>query len=268
MFFSIDDPNFILKYDILGVCEIWLNKGNENLVVPEYKFSNFQIEVCLTHDNVTNEGILKKINFLYTYKSQNLSKRKSKPKKQSNKWYDFSSYEINRKMKSIAKISQKDPTNMDIRRHNYSNLESNQVWYECSMYCNTQQGFKINGSVTKPFNSYREGKTRMRVKPITIQPYVVDKSCKHIFLKDTHIYCLMYADDIVILSETEEGLKNSLNKLVMHNEKWYFEVNHKKTKTMIFQAQTLKKVNMVINKQPIKDVKQFKYLGNIKYWQF
>ena len=25
------------------------------------------------------------------------------------------------------------------------------------MYCNTQQGFKINGSVTKPFNSYRGG---------------------------------------------------------------------------------------------------------------
>ena len=38
---KIDDPNFIndiLKYDIFGVCETWLNKGNEHLVVPEYKF--------------------------------------------------------------------------------------------------------------------------------------------------------------------------------------------------------------------------------------
>ena len=32
---------------------------------------------------------------------------------------------------------------------------------------------------------------------------------------------------------------------------------------MIFQARTLKKLNMVINNQPIEDVKQFKYLGNI-----
>ena len=38
---KIEDLNFIndiLKYDIFGVCETWLNKGNENLVVPEYKF--------------------------------------------------------------------------------------------------------------------------------------------------------------------------------------------------------------------------------------
>ena len=46
----------------------------------------------------------------------------------------------------------------------------------------------------------------------------------------------MYADDIVIMSETEEGLRNSLNKFVIYNEKWHFEVNHKETKTMIFQA--------------------------------
>ena len=76
-----------------------------------------EIEVRFNHDNVTNEDILKNINFLYTYKSQHFSKRKSKPKKQRNKWYDFSCYEINRKRKSIAKMSQKDPTNMDIGRH-------------------------------------------------------------------------------------------------------------------------------------------------------
>ena len=71
----------------------------------------------------------------------------------------------------------------------------------------------------------------------------------------------MYADDIVIMSETEEGLKNSLNKLVIYYEKWHLEINHKKTKTIIFQARTLKKLNMVINKQPIEDVKPFKYLA-------
>ena len=65
------------------------------------------------------------------------------------------------------------------------------------------------------------------------------------------------------MSETEEGLKNSLNKLVIYNEKWHLEVKHKKTKSMIFQARTLKKLNMVINNQPIEDVKQFKYLENI-----
>ena len=38
---KIEDPIFIndmLKYDIVGVCETWLNKSNENVVLPEYKF--------------------------------------------------------------------------------------------------------------------------------------------------------------------------------------------------------------------------------------
>ena len=38
---KIEDPSFLTdmsKYDIFGVCETWLNKGNENLNVPNYKF--------------------------------------------------------------------------------------------------------------------------------------------------------------------------------------------------------------------------------------
>ena len=78
-----------------------------------------EIELCFigNYDSVTNDDILKKNNFLYTYKSKIYSKRKLKPKKKSKKWYDYSCYEINRKMKSIAKMNQKDPTNMDIRRN-------------------------------------------------------------------------------------------------------------------------------------------------------
>jgi len=32
-------------------------------------------------------------------------------------------------------------------------------------------------------------------------------------LNTTHINCLMYADDVVLLSETSNGLQNCLNKL-------------------------------------------------------
>ena len=38
---KIDDPNFltdISRYDVFGVCETWLNKDNEKLIIPNYKF--------------------------------------------------------------------------------------------------------------------------------------------------------------------------------------------------------------------------------------
>ena len=73
----------------------------------------------------------------------------------------------------------------------------------------------------------------------------------------------MYADDIVLLSETEDELRNCLEKLMAYNEKWHLKLNHKKTKTMIFQAKYKKKLNIILNGHPLEEVKQFKYLGNI-----
>ena len=67
-------------------------------------------------DNVTNDDILDNINLLYTYKSPKF-KKKQNPKKHKNKWYDTSCYELNKKMKSIAKLSQKNPGNNEIRRN-------------------------------------------------------------------------------------------------------------------------------------------------------
>ena len=40
-----------------------------------------------------------------------------------------------------------------------------------------------------------------------------DNSCEPIKLQQKDINCLMYADDLLILSETEVGLNNSLQKL-------------------------------------------------------
>ena len=45
----------------------------------------------------------------------------------------------------------------------------------------------------------------------------------------------MYADDMVIFSETKEGLQKGLNNLDVYCWKWDISVNTRKTKVVVFR---------------------------------
>ena len=44
----------------------------------------------------------------------------------------------------------------------------------------------------------------------------------------------MFADDLLVLSESKEGLQESLSKFSLYCKEWQLTVNCNKTKTMIF----------------------------------
>ena len=45
----------------------------------------------------------------------------------------------------------------------------------------------------------------------------------------------MYADDVLLLSESKEGLSECLNKLNAYNNKWCLTINKRKTRVTTFQ---------------------------------
>ena len=49
------------------------------------------------------------------------------------------------------------------------------------------------------------------------------------------LFLLLYADDIVIFSETEKGLQTGLDILYAYCQSWKFKVNIQKTKVMVFR---------------------------------
>ncbi len=53
-------------------------------------------------------------------------------------------------------------------------------------------------------------------------------------IKDKKIPCLLWADDVVLISKSEAGLKNSIKKLEEYCNQWKMLVNTDKTKVMIF----------------------------------
>jgi hypothetical protein len=71
----------------------------------------------------------------------------------------------------------------------------------------------------------------------------------------------MYADDIVLLSESSTGLQESINKTVNHCLDQGLEVNISKTKVMHINNRSTISNNFYIKEEQIENVNNYKYLG-------
>lgn len=71
----------------------------------------------------------------------------------------------------------------------------------------------------------------------------------------------MYADDMVFLSPTAEGLQENLNLLNTYCKDWCSKVNAQKTKVIVFNA-SREQINLPfsISNNNIECVKQYKFL--------
>ena len=93
---------------------------------------------------------------------------------------------------------------------------------------------------------------------------IFDTTCHPVSLNDLEFNTLSWADDLLIVSTSPEGLQNCLNKLQSYCYKWALEVNVSKTKFMVMSKGNTKLIPMVyLDNEPLEHVKQFKYLGII-----
>ena len=134
----------------------------------------------------------------------------------------------------------------------------------------TKCAVKVENSITDFFDYSKGVRQGCPLSPILFNIYVNDifklmneNNKSNIFLnKEENINALMYADDLILLSETKEGLQGQIDKLSEYCKKWKLEVNIKKTKIMIFnRGNKLIKTEFHINNSPLENVKTFKYLG-------
>lgn len=80
-----------------------------------------------------------------------------------------------------------------------------------------------------------------------------------IFIK---LFVLLYADDAVLLAETETDLQSALTANADYSKKWNLKINVDKTKIMVFSKGKITKVRQfAINGQTVEKVDSFRYLG-------
>ena len=76
------------------------------------------------------------------------------------------------------------------------------------------------------------------------------------------LFFLLYADDIILFSETVDGLQSGLNVLYNYCQKWRFSVNTVKTKVSVFRKGVIlpRILSFFYNDTELEIVSSFSYL--------
>ena len=110
------------------------------------------------------------------------------------------------------------------------------------MYVNLQSCVQLPNGISMPFQSKVGLKQGCNLSPMLFNIFINDliemineNPGDPPMLGQTPVGCLFYADDLVLVSETKEGLQNSLDILHHFTKSWFLEVNLSKTKCLIFE---------------------------------
>ena len=113
------------------------------------------------------------------------------------------------------------------------------------MYTKNKCAVRIGNKQTDFFSQERGVKQGCNLSPTLFNIYINElaktlerSSAPGITLHDTEIKCLLYADDLVLMSPTKEGLQQHLDHLYRFCQTWALTVNLNKTNIMIFQKRS------------------------------
>ena len=77
-----------------------------------------------------------------------------------------------------------------------------------------------------------------------------------------HLYTLLYADDTIIMAESDQDLQTALDAVFSFCKLWYLELNISKTKVIIFSRGKVRKhIKFAFDGTELEVVDQYTYLG-------
>ena len=138
-----------------------------------------------------------------------------------------------------------------------------------ALYKKTEGTIKINDKVTDWFQTYAGIKQGQNDSPAQFAIYAnslaedIKSLGLGIKIGDTLICLLMYADDIVLIAESEKDLQLMLDKLTRWCSKWRMLLNTEKTQTVHFRHKNAQKTKFIfkVAGTNVEIVNRYRYLG-------
>lgn len=137
-----------------------------------------------------------------------------------------------------------------------------------SMYTSSKSCVRVNSKITNFFPITLGVKQGDNLSPSLFKIFINDlpdylnSATDSVYINSNPVKCLMYADDIILLSSTAEGLQQELDILQQYCNDWCLCVNTSKTKIIVFnKAGRLSKAKFYLDDVELECVSEYKYLG-------
>ena len=140
-----------------------------------------------------------------------------------------------------------------------------------SIYKNTKYSVKLKQGTTAYFDSHRGVRQGCNLSPQLFNIFV-DGICNKVNtfdpvdLNGSNFNCILYADDLLLLSTSHEGLQKGIDAIQNYCQNWQLKINIKKSKVMVFNrlgTNFNKKFQFYLNGIQIECVDSYNYLGII-----
>ena len=136
------------------------------------------------------------------------------------------------------------------------------------MYRKTEYSVRLNEGYTRPIKSNLGLKQGCPLSPMLFNLYIddikdiFDDQCDPIEIQNTNLNYFLYADDLVILSESKTGLQRCIDKASNFAKAKHLTISLKKSKTMVFNlAGKFIHDSFTLHDKALEPVQSFCYLG-------
>ena len=138
-----------------------------------------------------------------------------------------------------------------------------------ALYRTTESCVLVNGVKTEWFNTIQGVRQGDSLSPSLFNIFINDLASEisdlnlGVQIGDENVSILMYADDVVILSENVENMQTMINYVNQWCTKWKMKINLKKSKIMHFRKEGKVRSDTEIHLGPdiMQYVSEYKYLG-------